>query len=137
MCIFCVLKIIGLTSGMAFLPVSVLAASRPAVDADQMKFPQMYEGEMFTIKLVPKAGRAEVYIMGKESALVEATEAGLTAQVTIGTKTWTYTPQRNGGFFEIVAPKEAERVQTYDLKLKVDRKGHKEEFDIPSVPSRP
>ena len=86
----------------------------------------MKSGQMFTVKIVPKAKQIDVFIVGNDVAKAKFGELGLEASIKIGARTFTYVPNRQKDHFSIFTPDLSH--ERSDLLLKVRGAEKVEEF---------
>lgn len=89
--------------------------------------PQLKEGQMFTVKLVPAGKQVKIYLVGKEMVDLRLTDVGMNAWVRVGGQMKPISANRGAEYFTIdtAAPDQASA-----LKLKLKYKESSEEFNF-------
>ncbi len=119
---------------VAIVVVGALYASIGRAEGMDPVRPQMKEGQMFTVKLVPKGSRLEVSIIGREIADFDFDKLGVTARFQVGKKILVASPKKQGGVYWLDAPK----APTADeLNLEVRLRRHAEKFDFQLNQAKP
>ncbi|CAN5413129.1 hypothetical protein BH10BDE1_BH10BDE1_27590 [soil metagenome] len=88
----------------------------------------MKAGQMFTVKIVPKSKQIDVFVVGNDVAKAKFGELGLEASIKIGTRTFTFVPNKQKDHFSIFTPDFSHESERSDLLLKVRGAEKVEEF---------
>ncbi len=120
---------------VTFTLVLFSASSHSQTEDLDYKGPQLKEGRMFTLKLIPAGRKLEIQVIGKDVAAVDLNEIALFATARSGTESWDVQVEREGSRFLLAHPTSKKDVPKHELKVKVVRKRQAEEFHFPSVPA--
>ena len=88
-------------------------------------------GQMFTVKIVPRSKRIDVFVVGNEVVKAFFDDVGLEASIKVGTRTWTLKPDRQKDHFSVTRPDFSNLNETSQLLLKVRTSDKTEDFKFP------
>ena len=95
--------------------------------------PQLKEGQMFTVRLVPASNKIEVVVAGNSVAKLKMDDVGVMASLRVGKKTWIVTPSHQQGHFVIEAPKDVPNDSKLDLDVEVKSQSKVENFKFKDI----
>lgn len=112
-------------------PQSIWSQSQDVRDTDQLLRRYEKEGQLFTIKIVPKGKNIDIFLTGYKTAGVKFTDVGLEAYAQIGNRKLNLNVTKDNNTNRFQVTRHTTVPFTLDLNLKQNEKTDKFRFDVP------